>query len=498
MVANPVARTIYGDVEGEWNEGVARFRGVPFADRIDGSGRWRPARPPIRWSGALKAQTWAPMTPQVADPAVAGDAEYHRFLFGRFYDAPMSEDGLFLNVWTPSPDKRAKRPVMVWLHGGGFATGAPTRPREEPSLLCARGEIVFVAPNHRLGPFGYLFLDDNGERPVTPNLGMLDIVAALEWIRDNIESFGGDPDNVTVFGESGGAMKVATLLAMPRAKGLFHRGICQAGVFARGSHFAPLTRAAADQASRTLLRRLGAKGEVRSVEAARMADIIAAQEREDGGLMAWRPVVDGEVLPRDPAQALVEGKDHGVPMIVGWAAHEADFIFHRAPRTPDELIREMGARGEKLFSAYAAKRPESTTEDVVEAVLTDWVFGIPSIEFAEARAAHGHRTYVYQIVWGRGDDPSARATHGAENPFIFNRLDTTGYSRNASDAEPLSKIMQSAWIAFARAGDPNGPGAPRWPLYAAPERAVMVFDRESRVALDPKRREREAWRNEAA
>ncbi len=240
MSANPVVATRFGEVEGEWNEGVARFRGIPFADRIDGAGRFKPARPPARWSGVLKAQTWAPLTPQIPDPSVVSDATYHRFLFGRFYDTPISEEGLYLNVWTPSPDRQAKRPVMVWLHGGGFGVGTPTRAREEPSLISARGDLVVVAPNHRLGAFGYLYLREGGKASVTPNLGMLDIVAALEWVRDNIEVFGGDPSNVTVFGEFGGAMKTATLLSMPRAKGLFQRGICQAGVFAKGFRFGPL------------------------------------------------------------------------------------------------------------------------------------------------------------------------------------------------------------------------------------------------------------------
>jgi para-nitrobenzyl esterase len=493
MTARPVARTAYGDIEGEWNEGVARFLGVPFADRIDGAGRFRPAAPPQRWTGVRDARSWAPQTPQVADDSVISDEAYHRFLFGEFYDTPMSEEGLFLNVWTPSPGKGAKRPVMVWLHGGGFAVGTPTRAREEPSLLSARGDIVVVAPNHRLGAFGYLHLEAEGRPTITPNLGMLDIVAALEWVRDNIEAFGGDPTNVTVFGESGGAMKTATLLSMPRAKGLFHRGICQGGVFASGFGFAPLSREAADKASRALMRRLGVENDRARLAALPMADIVAAQQNSDGGLMAWRPVVDGGVLPVDPAQALIEGRDSDVPMIVGWAAHEADFIFHGAPLTIEELEQRLGPKGRRLFDAYATERPYAKADVIVEAVLTDWVFGMPSIAFAEARARSGHRTYVYQMAWGRAGGPSTRATHGAENPFVFDRLDATGYSRGAPDAEPLAKVMQQAWIAFARDGRPAAEDAPTWRPYAPPDRSVMIFDRACRVTSDLKRREREMW-----
>ncbi len=493
MTANPVARTAYGEVEGDWNEGVARFRGIPFADRIDGAGRFQPARPPQIWSGLRQAHTWAPMTPQIADASVVANAAYHQFLFGAFYTTPLSEEGLFLNVWTPSVDRGAKRPVMVWLHGGGFSVGTPARAREEPSLLSARGDIVVVSPNHRLGAFGYLYRDLPGGRGITPNLGMLDIVAALEWVERNIEAFGGDAGNVTLFGESGGAMKVATLLSIPKAKGLFHRGICQAGVFAKGFRFGPLTRAAANKTSEALMQRLGVDDDLDALAAVPMAEIIAAQQNMDGGLMVWRPVVDGEILPVDPAQALVDGADLDLPVIVGCAAHEADFIYQGIPRTRSALVGQLGETCGKVFDAYAAARPNADAADVADAVLTDFAFGMPTIRFAEDRAASGHRTYVYRIEWGRTDNPVARATHGAENPFIFDRLETTGYSRNAADAKPLSKVMQSAWIAFARSGDPNGEGVPLWPPYSPPDRSVMMFDVESHVVEDPKRAEREAW-----
>jgi para-nitrobenzyl esterase len=493
MTAIPVARTAYGKVEGDWNEGVVRFRGIPFADRIDGPGRFQPARAPQRWAGVRKAQEWAPLTPQIGDASVIANKTYHQFLFGEFYDTPMSEDGLFLNVWTPSVDAGAKRPVMVWLHGGGFAVGAPTRAREEPSLLSARGDIVVVAPNHRLGAFGYLYRDLPGRQSVTPNLGMLDIVAALEWVNRNIEAFGGDPGNVTIFGESGGSMKVATLLSMPKAKGLFHRGICQAGVFAKGFLFAPLTREKADEVSRSFMQRLGAGDNLDALASLSMNELIDAQQKADGGLMAWRPVVDGKTLPIDPAEALAKGGDFDVPVIVGWAAHEADFIFQGLPRTRANLLERLGEAGGVIFDAYVAARPQADPKDVADAVLTDFAFGMPTIRFAEDRAASGHRTYVYQIAWRRPDDATARATHGAENPFIFDRLASTGYSRNAPSAKPLSKVMQQAWIAFARTGDPNGIGIPLWPPYALPARSVMMFDVQSHVVSDPKRSEREAW-----
>jgi para-nitrobenzyl esterase len=203
-------------------------------------------------------------------------------------------------------------------------------------------------------------------------------------------------------------------------------------------------------------------------------------------------VVDGEILPESPAEALAEGRDLPLPMIVGSALHEADFIFHEAPFNLDTVLRAVGPEGRRVYEAYGAERKGERPEEIAGAVLTDWVFGMPAVAFAEARAKSGHPTYVYQMRWGRGDG-TGRATHGAENPFIFDRLEATGYSREAPDAAPLSKVMQQAWISFARTGNPSAEGAP-WPAYAPPKREAMIFDRECHVERDFKRREREIWR----
>ena len=494
MTANPIARTSYGDAEGEWSEGVARFRGLPYADRIDGAGRFQPARPPARWNGVREARTWAPLTPQGADEAVVRDGAYHRYLFGPFYETPISEEGLFLNLWTPSLDASAKRPVMVWLHGGGFAVGTPTRPRDEASRLSAHGDMVVVAPNHRLGAFGYLYREPDGAPAIPPNLGLTDIVAALRWVAENVAAFGGDPDNVTVFWESGGAMKTAALLSMPSARGLFHRAICMAGVFAKGYLLGPMTRVDADAASKALMHRVGVGDDFAALAKVPMQDLISAQEQLAGGAMSWRPVVDGEILPCDPAEALIGGTDLDVPVIVGWARHEADFIFRGLPLTVAQLDTMMGDRGRRLFDAYTAARPGASGEDIVEAILTDWIFGMPSIAFAEARAASGHKTYVYQMAWGRPDDSSARATHATDTPFVFDRRETMGFTQDAPDGDALSTAMQNAWIGFARGGDPGA----QWPQYAPPHRAMMVFDSQWRIVEDLKRAERDAWGSEFA
>ncbi len=240
------------------------------------------------------------------------------------------------------------------------------------------------------------------------------------------------------------------------------------------------------------MHRAGVKN-IDALAALPMNDIIASANKAEGGLMVWRPVVDGEILPENPALALAEGRDLAVPVIVGSALHEADFIFHGAPFNLETVERAIGPEGRRVYEAYQAERRDAAPEEVVAAVLTDWVFGMPAVAFAEARAKSGHPTYVYQMRWGRSDG-AGRATHGAENPFVFDRLEATGYSGEAADAKPLSKIMQQAWIAFARTGKPSAEGAPAWPAYAPPGREVMIFDRECRIEPDFKRREREIWR----
>jgi len=235
--------------------------------------------------------------------------------------------------------------------------------------------------------------------------------------------------------------------------------------------------------------RLGVGDDVSALAGLPMRDLIAAQEQLAGGAISWRPVVDGEVLPRDPAEMLIDGTDLDVPVIVGWAKHEADFIFRGLPLTVEQLEKMMGDRGRRLFDAYAAARPHAKPEEIVEAVLTDWIFGMPSIAFAEARAASGHKTHVYQMAWGRPGDRSARATHAIDAPFVFDRRETMGFTQDAPDGDALAEAMRDAWIAFARGGDPG----PHWPAYWPPDRAVMVFDSQSEVAHDLKRAEREAW-----
>jgi para-nitrobenzyl esterase len=493
----PVAQTKHGKVQGEMVGRVMRFAGIPFADRIDGAGRFRPPRPPKPWSGVRTTTGWAPPVPQVADDGEKADSGYFRFMFGESYPTPASEDGLFLNLWTPSLDRAAKRPVMVWLHGGAFIAGAPSRPRDDGASLARNGEAVYVAPSHRLGALGYLYLDElAGRRFKSANVGMLDIVASLEWIADNIEAFGGDPGNVTVFGESGGAFKTATLLAMPKARGLFHRAICQAGAYATGFTSA-LSRDEATELSREFLARLGVSATPEKLAGLAVERLLSVQSAVSSWALSWRPVVDGEVLPESPEIAAERGSTANVPLLLGTSLHEADVLGKYggvfAARTPDELVPVLGERAKSLFESYRAAKGGQESKEIANAILSDWFFRIPSILFAEAHGAKGAPVYMYLFTWKHPLRPDVRATHGSEGPFIFGTLDATGQTRDAPGAEKLSRQMQDAWLAFARTGDPNHAGIPRWHAYSAERRATMVFDDTAREVDDPYGQERMAW-----
>lgn len=496
-MTEPVATTKYGRIRGEVVGRVLRFAGVPFADRIDGPGRFRPPRPPLPWSGVRATTQWAPPVPQVADIAEKADPAYFRFMFGQSYPTPASEDGLFLNLWTPSLDRAAKRPVMVWLHGGGFIAGAPSRPRDDGASLAANGEAVVVAPNHRLGALGYLYLDRLIDRPASSaNVGMLDIVASLEWIGENIEVFGGDPGNVTVFGESGGAFKTATLLAMPKARGLFHRAICQAGAYATGFTTA-LSRDEATELSREFVARLGVGGTAEMLDEIPVEQLLSVQSALSPGALSWRPVVDGEVLPESPEQAIEKGSTAKVPLLLGTSLHEADVLGKYggifAARTPAELVPVLGERAKGLFEKYRAAGGERETEEIVRAILSDWFFRVPSILVAEKYGASCAAVYMYLFAWKHPQKPEVRATHGSEGPFIFGTPDATGQTRDAPGAEKLSRRMQDAWLAFAKKGDPNHSGIPQWHAYSAERRATMVFDDTIHEVEDPYKLERMAW-----
>ncbi|SKA38684.1 para-nitrobenzyl esterase [Marinactinospora thermotolerans DSM 45154] len=485
-----------GALRGRWRpEGVAAFLGIPYAAPPFGPRRMRPPAPPAGWDGVRDALTPGPSAPQPGySPAMAG-------LLVEAREA--GEDCLHLNVWTPQPGPgNGGLPVMVWIHGGAFRNGAGTLPVYDGARLAAEG-VVCVTLNYRLGPEGFLLLPDG-----TANLGLLDQIAALEWVRDNIALFGGDPDNVTVFGESAGAISIAALMTMPRARGLFRRAITQSGA---GHHSHPeeiarriterLASLAGVPATTEALaaaepERLIAADTALRAEMARAADAAEWGESTGGGTSVL-PVVDGSTLPARPVDAIAAGAGREIDLITGTNSDE--FRLFLVPSgmaerlTPPMVEAVAGAYGldPAAVAVYAEERPGATPGDLFAALLTDQGYRLPAIRLAEARASRDAGTYVYEFTRATPVLGGALgACHTAEIGFVFGNLADPILGENPP--EELSARMRALWTSFARTGRPQAGGVPEWPVYGA-GRNVMELGEETAVAVDPGRRERLLW-----
>jgi para-nitrobenzyl esterase len=434
---------------------------------------------------------------------------------GKTVKEMQKEDCLVLNVWTPAVKDGRKRPVMFWCHGGGFTMGSGSASIYDGTNLARRGDVVIVTINHRLGPFGYLYLGDiSGEEfAISSNAGMQDIVMALEWVRENITSFGGDPNNVTLFGESGGGYKVSVLMAMPTAAGLFHRAIVESGP---GWRMMP-KEIATEQANK-LLKELGVSianlGKLYSLSVEQILD--AGRKINRNIPFGWWPVVDGKVLPWHPFDPVAPDISANIPLIIGTNKDEATLFlsaeyrrsrlgdgpaakiarniwFHTA--TPRIAHRIAGKSAKSFLATYREGRQQSSDSELFSAMMTDWMMRIPSIIQAERKyAQHSAPVFMYLFSWetpilnGR-----LKATHGLEIPFVFDNIGSgllTGTGRTQSD---LARNMSETWISFARSGVPNYAGIPNWSPYDPDERVTMIFDQKCRVENDPFKSERIAW-----
>ncbi|WP_353813865.1 carboxylesterase/lipase family protein [Agromyces sp. SYSU T00266] len=516
-----VVRTDHGAVRGRIVDGVHTFLGVPYAAPPFGANRLLPPRPVEPWDGVRDAGALGPEPPQVAPPptggaaagAAAGAAEDWRGVdaaFAGLEHAAPAKDVLNLNVWTPDPGA-ARLPVMVWIQGGMFELSSTAA---YDGRRFARDGVVCVVINWRPGAEGFLMLEDG-----TANRGLLDQVAALEWVRDRIAAFGGDPANVTVFGESAGAMSIGTLLAMPAAGRLFRRAILQSGA----AHHV-LSRADATRVAGLLAERLGAAATRDAIAAVGVPRLLAAQAELKADLMAhpdpdrwgmplvattmpWQPVVDGEVIPAPPIERIGAGAARDVDIVVGtnaddwrlWLVVSGAF----AQVTDDILtgpVARFGSQSRAAYdlppvtslAAYRERNPGAVPGDLLAAVQTDWWMRIPAIRLAEAhaRTAAGGRTYMYEFAW---PSPGLGAVHALEIPFVFDTLSPDaplfGPMLGATPPHPLADAMHGAWVAFATSGDPGE----HWPRYDAELRATMRFDAESRVVVDPRAWERGLW-----
>lgn len=494
--------TTHGPVRGLVDGEVKVFRGLRYAAPPVGPLRFQPPQPPTPWKTPADASAYgAPAVQMFTRPSGEASSELGRSLSEVFPTARETREGredcLFLNVWTRGLGDGKRRPVMVWFHGGGFEYGSGAWPAYDGAALARKGDVVVVTVNHRLNVFGYgYFAEAFGEAYArSGNAGQLDLIAALEWVRDNAEAFGGDPKNVTIFGESGGGGKVSTLMATPAAKGLFHKAIVQSGPGLKG---APKDQAA-QVAERVLAELPIARGDAAALQALPAAELIraayAAQAKAGEGLR-FRPVVDGVVLPRDPFTPDAPAQSADIPLLIGVNKDEMSLFLASSPwfgkLTDAELVQRaqaaLGPRAEPALAAVKRTYPDYSPTYLWTALISEMQFGMGSIAMAERKAAQAAApAYMYRLAWetpvGNG---VFKSPHSLDMPLIFDNVETNrAFVGPGPEPQVLADQMSAAWLAFARTGDPNTPALPTWPAYDAQARATMVFDLKSRVVNDP-------------
>ena len=475
--AEPVVRSNSGELRGAVENGVLVFRGVPYAAAPVGDLRFQPPQPAPAWQGVRDATKDGPIPPQGRSRLahVMGD-----------FERPQSEDCLTLNIWTPAADAK-KRPVIVWIHGGAFSSGAGSLPWYSGERFAANGDIVAVSLNYRLGALGFLCLEGVSDG----NMGLLDQVAALRFVRDNIAAFGGDPDNVTVVGQSAGAAAIAILMTMPQAAGLFRRAILQSTPFGRMSR----TLADSQRIGRRLLDVLGLKpGEAGKLKSLPSATFVAAQgevarlEKKFADAQApfW-PVIDGKVYPGEALSALKAGAGSGIDTMIGTTREEmaAFYCIDQEVAKADAAAVEgvfasLFPSGHKaVYDEIRRMRASNASAALLGDLMSDAMFRIGSLRMAETRADQGRPAYVYQFDW---QSPAGfESCHCLEIPFVFNNLSDWTDSPMLKGADPLvmrglAEAMHRAWIAFIRTGKPDHAGLPPWPVYRREDRMTMRFD----------------------
>ena len=469
-------RTASGPVRGSIEGGLHVFRGLRYG-RDTGAARFQAPQPPAPWTRPVDALDFAPSCPQAG-------ARYR----------PQSEDCLFLNVWTPGPDPRARRPVMVYFHGGAYSTGSVVDPLLDGRHLAAAGDVVVVTVNHRLNAFGYLYLARLDSRfPDSGNAGQLDLILALAWIRDNIAAFGGDADKVMVFGQSGGGAKIATLMGTPAAGGLFHRAATMSGQQVTAS--GPLN---ATRRTRAYMERLGVEtpGALLALPAGALVDGLAATDPILGGSVYVGPVLDMKWLTRHPFWPDAHPQSNAIPMMLGNTRDETRGFF--GPDHPkivglgwDNLPERMAPElridvlPEWVVAEYRRLFPAYTPEQVFFAATTAARSWRGQIVEAEARARAGVPAFVYQLDFASPVEPWRGAPHTLDIPLVFGTLDAPGsLSGTGPESQDVSRAMMQGFLRFARSGDPG------WPAYTLADRTTMLFDAPPRVANDPRAGER--------
>jgi para-nitrobenzyl esterase len=516
------AKTSAGSIEGLAQGGVFAFLGVPYGAPTGGAARFMPPRPPAAWAGVRTAKAYGDSCPQVPlglspfakarspdeppPPPTAMQQQLATLFPRNRYAQPQSEDCLMLNVWTRAPDS-AKRPVMVWLHGGGFAVGSGSSPTYDGARLAEREDVVVVTINHRLNVLGYLYLGEiaGDAFAQSGNVGMLDVVSALGWVRDNIAGFGGDPGNVTLFGESGGAGKVSVVCAMPAAKGLFHKAIMQSGPCLQIADKARGTAIA-----KQLLADLGLNaqqiGVLQRMDAAKLAAAAAAAELKvvprvlGFGPQGLIPLVDGVVLHRHPFDSVAAPESAHVPFLVGSTKDEAVLFAGPFPEWGQitearvvELLQPLaGVRAHAALDLYKKLHPADSPSYLLVDLVTDfWMRQaantVATLKVKQAAAA----VFVYVLDWEV--NPELRSPHGADVALVFDTIGASPAIAAAAGAQAVADQMSAAWAGFARTGSPNTAKIPHWPAYSLRERPNLLFNVKSRVVEDYGKPAREFW-----